>query len=129
MAIAFVDSSCVVALALAEPHARWVESQLARFDELWCANLLDAEFRSTCRRESLPPVLYAVQGMQRLMPARDLAPEIGRVLDAGYLGGADCWHLATALYLTPEPKSLTFLTLDARQRAVAKTLGFKAPAP
>jgi hypothetical protein len=46
------------------------------------------------------------------------------LLDAGYVRGADCWHLATALYLAPDAGDLVFLTLDLRQRAVAKTLGF-----
>jgi hypothetical protein len=39
--------------------------------------------------------------------------------------GADCWHLATALYLSPDPSALTFLTLDLAQRHVAKALGFQ----
>jgi hypothetical protein len=39
--------------------------------------------------------------------------------------GADCWHLATALYVAPNPSELTFLTLDLAQRKVAKTLGFQ----
>ncbi|MDQ8165550.1 MAG: hypothetical protein P3A28_07330 [Gemmatimonadota bacterium] len=41
------------------------------------------------------------------------------------MSGADCSHLATALYLAPEQGAMTFLTLDSRQRAVAKVLGFK----
>jgi hypothetical protein len=48
------------------------------------------------------------------------------VLDAGYLRGADCWHVATALYVSPEPSRLSFLTLDERQRDVARTLGFRS---
>ena len=55
---------------------------------------------------------------------RALSDEIDRVLAAGYLRGADCLHLATALYLSPIPAQLTFLTLDTSQRAVAKKLGF-----
>jgi hypothetical protein len=39
--------------------------------------------------------------------------------------GADCWHLATALYLAPDPGELTFVTLDAHQQSVAKSLGFR----
>jgi len=38
--------------------------------------------------------------------------------------GAHLWHLACALFLAPEPKDLAFLTLDKRQEAVARKLGF-----
>ena len=55
---------------------------------------------------------------------RPLSPEVTRVLSAGYLRGADCWHLATALYVAPDPADLTFVTLDSIQRKVARTLGF-----
>ena len=48
------------------------------------------------------------------------------VLAAGYAGGADSWHLAAALYLSPEPSDIHFVTLDVRQGAVAKALGFAA---
>jgi hypothetical protein len=48
------------------------------------------------------------------------------VLGAGYIRGADCWHLATALYLASEPPTLSFLTLDDRQKSIANTLGFQS---
>ncbi len=60
-----------------------------------------------------------------IAPDRALSDEIARVLEAGYVRGADCWHLATALYLSPNPSALTFLTLDLAQRHVAKALGFQ----
>jgi hypothetical protein len=59
------------------------------------------------------------------LPDRPLTGEIARVLAAGYVRGADCWHLATALYLTDDPSSLTFLTVDERQKSVAVSLGFE----
>ena len=46
------------------------------------------------------------------------------MLNAGYLRGADLWHVATALYVTPEPGEISFITLDRRQRNVAMALGF-----
>ena len=58
------------------------------------------------------------------MPDRPLTAEIEAVVGAGLLRGADAWHLACALYLSPEPGELEFLTLDGRQGAVAATLGF-----
>ena len=60
-----------------------------------------------------------------VLPDRSLGVEIERVLDAGNLSGADCWHLAMALFAAPDPHHATFLTLDVRQRAVAKALGFR----
>ena len=52
-----------------------------------------------------------------------LTSEISMVVEAGYLRGADLWHLASALYLTPDPKEVTFITLDERQAEVARGLG------
>jgi len=48
-----------------------------------------------------------------------------RALEAGDVRGADCWHLATALYVAPEPSELAFLTLDLAQRKVVRALGFQ----
>jgi hypothetical protein len=47
----------------------------------------------------------------------------GRVLLAGQTRSADCWHLATALYLAGDPSLCAFLTLNQKQRAVAQQLG------
>jgi hypothetical protein len=46
------------------------------------------------------------------------------VLGAGCLRGADCWHLATALYVADDPGAMAFITLDTAQRRTAKALGF-----
>ena len=59
-----------------------------------------------------------------MLPDRPLHTEIAKVLAAGYLRGADCWHLATALYLSVDPSQLAFTTADDRQRTVARALGF-----
>jgi len=57
-------------------------------------------------------------------PNRPLTEEFDRIIAAGYVKGADLWHLANALFLDPERSGLTFLTLDRRQRQVAARLGF-----
>ncbi len=59
-----------------------------------------------------------------MLPDRSLAPEFAVVLEAGYLRGSDLWHVATALYVSPDPQEISFLTLDRRQQAVAGALGF-----
>ena len=69
-------------------------------------------------------VAGAIATVSWLIPDRPLTDEIERVLEAGYVRGADCWHLASALYLSPEPSSMAFLTLDDPQKKVAKRLGF-----
>lgn len=63
-----------------------------------------------------------------ILPDRPLGEELARALGAGYLRGADLWHVACALYLAGAIGStVEFLTLDARQRAVASALGLPAP--
>ena len=57
-------------------------------------------------------------------PDRPLSTELQRVAEAGYLRGADMWHVACALFLSPAPGELTFLTLDEPQRGEARRLGF-----
>jgi len=123
--VAYIDASCLVAIAFAEKAiATGLSRRVNAFDELLSSNLLEAEMRSVFAREKV-----AVEGslpfpVSWILPDRPLTDEITRVLAAGYVRGADCWHLATALYLAQDPTSLTFLTVDERQKAVARSLGF-----
>lgn len=59
-----------------------------------------------------------------LTPRGPLTAAFGSVLAAGYLQGADLYHVATALHAAGNAGSLTFLTLDQGQQAVAAALGF-----
>lgn len=124
MRVAYVDTSCLVAIAFGERGATALARQLTTFDELVSANLLEAELRSAFAREGVAPEATLLGAVSWIIPDRPLQPEIERVLAAGYLRGADCWHLATALYLTEEPAQISFVTRDAQQGEVAKTLGF-----
>lgn len=123
--LAYVDSSCLLAIALAEPGAAKVRARLGEFELLLATPLVEAEVCSACRRESAAPPTSDFSAIHWAAIDRRLSLEIQRVLEAGYLRGADCWHLAASLYLSPDPRQLTFLTLDARQRGVAKKLGFR----
>lgn len=121
----YVDTSALIAIEFAEPagpiaKARWNAAHVHV-----SAPLLEAEYISACRRDGRTPSFARLEAVARVLPPRSLAPEIARVLDAGYLRGADCWHLATALWLAPNPAELLFLTMDERQRAVAQRLGFQ----
>jgi predicted nucleic acid-binding protein len=124
---AYVDSSCLVALAFDEPGARKLAARLRRFDRLLSSNLLEAELRSALVREGVDGhIEELLSWLTWVYPNRPLTPEYARIAAAGYLRGADLWHLANALFLAPDPTDLSFLTLDGRQGEVARRLGFSA---
>ena len=125
---AYVDTSCIVSVALRERGSAAVLRRLAQCDTLLAGGLLEAELMAVLRREGVAAASPAIlERVDWVLPDRHLRPEIAQVLAAGYLRGADCWHLATALYLAgDDPSSLTFLTLDERQADVASKLGFAA---
>lgn len=125
MSTAYVDSSCVVAAAFGEPGARPMISRRRAFSLVISSTLLEAELFSALRREQCELTDAFHADIALVTPDRALSDEIARVLEAGYVRGADCWHLATALYVAPDPSELTFLTLDLAQRKVAKALGFQ----
>ena len=124
MKVAYVDTSCLVCTRLSQPGSAAVAKKLGKFDQLFSANLLEAEIHSVMAREHIVPTSDLLKGIRWIIPNRTLHDEIAKVLSAGYVRGADCWHLATALYLADDVGSMSFLTLDERQRSVARTLGF-----
>ena len=124
MRVAYVDTSCLVALEFGERGAAALARRLGGFDRLVAANLLEAELRATCLREGRDGPVDALRLISWVVPDRPLSPEIGRVLDAGYVRGADCWHLATALYVAGDAAAISFVTLDGAQGRVARALGF-----
>jgi predicted nucleic acid-binding protein len=126
---AYIDSSALVAIGLGESGGEALAGLLDRFASLISSNLLEAELRSAFRREGLTEEPMSLPQVNWVLPNRALSQEIQRVLAAGYLRGADLWHLATALYTSPNPGDVTFVSLDAQQRKVASLLGFPvAPA-
>jgi len=124
MKAAYLDSSCLVALALDEPGGRQMAARLEQLDEVYSSNLLEAEFRSVLLREAIDEGEELLTRITWILPDRPLSPEMRRVLQSGHLRGADLWHLATALYVAEQPPELPFLTLDRRQREVADRMGF-----
>ena len=125
MKVAYVDTSCLVAITFGESAASALTRRLKAFDELVSANLLEAELRAVFVRERIPANSNLTFSISWILPDRPLTDEIARVLDAGYLRGADCWHLATALFLAEEPEAISFVTVDERQGTVARALGFR----
>jgi hypothetical protein len=125
MKLAYVDTSYLVAVAFGEASAPRVEARLRAFDRVFSSNLLEAELRAALRREGVAAPATPFTGwITWVFPNRALSLEFDRAITAGYAKGADLWHLAHALFLSPSAKDLTFLTLDQHQRAIAARLGF-----
>lgn len=125
MSFAYVDTSCLVAIAFDEAGAARMAAQLRRFTRLFSSNLLEAELRSALKREEVEDQeLHLLSWLTWLYPNRPLTREIDRITALGYLKGADLWHLANALFLAPDTQDLTFLTLDKRQQEIGARLGF-----
>ncbi len=127
MKVAYVDTSCLVALAFDEAGAAEWARRLEDYDELVTANLTEAEFRSVLRREEVEGAEPFLTQLAWLLPDRPLGSEMERVLSSCYLRGADLWHVACALYLAPNPADIDFVTLDADQREAVRALGFGLP--
>jgi predicted nucleic acid-binding protein len=123
--VAYVDTSCLVAIAFGESGSAVTQRALRSMDEVFSSNLLEAELGAAFAREGVQSDGGFLGGISWVLPDRPLGPEIGRVLTAGHLRGADAWHLACALFLSGDPARVSFLTLDTRQRSIAKALGFQ----
>ena len=126
MSIAYVDSSVIVGIAFQDPGSTAVERRLAEFSDLRSSNLLEAEVRAAYSRMRREFDVRVLSGIRWILPDRPLTQELRSAMAAGYLKGADLWHVATALYVAPEPRDMSFVTLDGRQRTVASALGFDA---
>lgn len=128
MKVAYIDTSCLVAILFAEPGWEEVTRILGGFDRLISASLLDAELRSASAREGgAERTVEILSWISWVIPDRLLTAEIEHTLAADWQKGADLLHLATALYMAPDPGELSFLTLDRRQRQGAVELGFVVP--
>lgn len=126
MKAAYIDSSLLIALRFAEAEVSEMVVENLHHHQLYASNLLEAEVRAYYWRKNVPFSASVLAGIEWIMPSRTLRPEIAEALSAGYLRGADLWHVATALYLRRNSPELSFATLDARQGEVASALGFKA---
>ena len=127
MGMAYVDTSVLTAIAFEEPGASDYADRLAGFDRLVSSNLLEAELRAAFARQRMTFRESSIAGVDWVLPDRPLGAELASVLEAGYLRGADLWHVAAALHASPRPGGLFFATLDARQAAVARALGLLLP--
>ena len=133
MSIAYVDTSALVAIAFKEPGGSQAGERLEGFSRLLSSNLLEAELRAAFARERQEFDAEVLSSIE-ILPDRPLAIELARALQAGYLRGADLWHIATALYIARNVAwvgvavvryTRGFITLDSPQREVAAALGFQ----
>lgn len=120
---AYVDTSALVAATFGgAPEGVLAVLMKAH---LFVGTVGEAELASVYRREGRE--LEQLRELQRswslVTPRESLLPQLQRVLDTGYLRGADAWHVACALWLTPDPAALYFVTLDLAQARVARMLG------
>lgn len=125
MATAYVDSSAIVAIAFAERGGIEVGHRLDEFTDIRSSNLLEAEVRAAYHRVGEDFDFDVLANINWIFPDRSLATEITRVLEVGYVRGADLWHLASSLYVAADTAEVTFVTLDEQQRRVARALGFR----
>ena len=124
MSIAYIDTSALVAVAFAEPSGERVVERLADFPLLISSNLLEAEFCSALAREGFTYSRKWLEVISWVYPDRPLTKEFNKILDTGYLKGADLWHVATALYVSPDPRDLAIITLDIDMKSLTSSLGF-----
>lgn len=125
MSSAYIDSSFLLAIAFGEPNSAGLAATLDRFDAVYASNLVEAEVLAALAREGMAlPESDSLSFVSWTFPDRPLTREFELILKAGHLKGADLWHLACALYLSPTPGELSFLSLDLRQKRVAAKLGF-----
>lgn len=123
----YVDSSVVVAFLLGDTGASTFKRLRATKLPLLTSTLLQSEVYSALAREGIASALAdAVLGsFAWVLPDRPLEAELKRTLAAGWLRGADAWHVACALRVSPDAEQLGFITLDRKQRAVAAAVGLQ----
>jgi len=122
---AYVDTSAFVAVLFGERGGARLRRIFGRLDAIYSSNLLEAELRAAAAREGIDAAVLcpALSTVRWVFPHRSLGEECSRVLEAGYLRGADLWHLACALYLGQLLEPMPLVTLDARQQEVAAAVG------
>jgi len=130
VSVAYVDTSALVAIAFDEPcgEATGDRRTPGRLFTAVVVEFLEAELRAAFALEQQEFEVDVLSRIDWILPDRPLASEMARAMEAGYLRGADLWHVATALYVAPKPAEIRFVTLECRQHEVASRLGFQAGA-
>ncbi len=125
MNTAYIDTSVLLAIEFGQTGARLAAEEVESATTLISSNLLEAELRSALARERRRYNPTLTSNVSWIHPDRSLNREFDLVLKSGYLRGTDLWHVAVALFVSPDPSQITFITLDDRQREVADEVGFQ----
>lgn len=127
MKFLYVDSSIMVAMMFEEKGSEAFKKRLQVSVGAFSSYLMEAEIYSAARREGVP-LEYPEQFLQTVslvFPNRSLKKEYEKIFSKQFCRGADACHIATALFLDPEGKSLGFLTADRVQAEIARKIGLK----
>ncbi len=114
-AVAYVDSSALLKLAVREPETAVLEAQLLHYEGLVSSRLAVLECRRAARRASHRRVLEAVDAVLDAIYLLDITqPILDRAADAApsLLRSLDAIHLATALSL--DDATIEVITYDDR---------------
>ena len=130
MALAYVDSSALVKLAVVEPETSALEADLAVRDGLVASVLVVVECGRAARRASNRRVLQRIDEVLQAVYLIDLsAPllEVAAGLAPASIRSLDAIHLATALSIgDPE---LDMITYDGRMADAARANGLRLAQP
>jgi predicted nucleic acid-binding protein len=109
---AYVDTSALVAVHFGEPEAARVARSLRSCEQLLSATLVVAELLSTLAREgrSLAEADRVLRRLSLFSPEGPLRAECEEALSAAPLRGADLWHVAAALALSPGTRACAQLS-------------------
>ncbi len=126
MKVGYLDTSVAIAMAFDEAGGAFMARAVRSFDRVYSSPLLETEFiggapvvlSERAVRSFLSPVRF-------VFPDQPLSAFALEAKRAGAVGGCAIHHLATALFLFPEPGEAFFLTADELQSKVAARLGFQ----
>jgi uncharacterized protein with PIN domain len=76
MTVAYVDTSCLVAIAFRERGATALRRRIEQYDDLLSSNLLEAELRAAYRREGITGDPELLRAISWILPERLLSAEI-----------------------------------------------------
>jgi predicted nucleic acid-binding protein len=127
---AYVDTSALMKLVVAEPESRALENHLAHRAGLVSSSLAATEVTRAFRRALSKKQLTQVDEVLRALVLMDVTPAIlarAAELAPPQLRTLDAIHLATAL--SANDTALDFITYDVRLAKAAKAHGFTVVAP
>jgi predicted nucleic acid-binding protein len=130
VAVAYVDSSALLKLAVREPETAALEAQLLEYGGLVSSRLAVLECRRAARRASHRRLLQTVDAVLEAIYLLDITQPIlerAAALDPPLLRSLDAIHLATAL--STDDATMEVITYDDRLAEAARANGLAALQP